>query len=61
MRRILLWMAGNAWMRRHLPNFWFARRAVRKFMPGESVEDALKAAQKFHEQQVPVLYTRPGE
>jgi proline dehydrogenase len=61
MRRLLLWMAGNEWLRRNLPRFWFARRAVHKFMPGESAEDALKAAQKFAEQHVPVLFTRLGE
>ena len=61
MRRLLLWMAGNGWLRRHVPRLWFARRAVRKFMPGESVEDALKAAEGFKGQGVPVLFTRLGE
>jgi proline dehydrogenase len=54
-------MAGNEWMRRRVPRFWFARRAVRKFMPGESAEDALKAAHRFAEQAIPVLFTRLGE
>jgi proline dehydrogenase len=60
-RRLLLWMAGSAWMRRNVPRLWVARRAVRRFMPGEKVEDALAAAAKFKEQGFPVLFTRLGE
>ena len=61
MRRVLLWMASNSWMRSHIPKLWVARRAVRKFMPGESVADALKAAEKFKSDGFPVLFTRLGE
>ena len=52
-------MARNTRMRRHLPNLWFARRAVRRFMPGETAE-ALDAALKFKEAGTAVL-TRLGE
>jgi Proline dehydrogenase len=61
MRRLLLWMARNTWMRRNIPKLWFARRAVRKFMPGESAEDALTAAAKFQDLRIPVIFTRLGE
>jgi proline dehydrogenase len=61
MRRVLLWMASNPWMRRNIPRLWVARRAVRRFMPGESVDDALKAAEKFKSADFPVLFTRLGE
>ena len=61
MRRLLLWMAGNEWMRKNLPRLWFARRAVRRFMPGEKAADALAAAAKFGAQGMPVLFTRLGE
>lgn len=61
MRRLLLWMAANEWMRRNIPRLWLARRAVRRFMPGEKVEDALAAAAKFKEQGFPVIFTRLGE
>jgi proline dehydrogenase len=61
MRRLLLWMAGNSWMRRNLPRMWFARRAVRKFMPGESAAEAIEAASSFKSQGVPVIFTRLGE
>lgn len=61
MRRLLLWMSRNQWMRRNLPRLWFARRAVRKFMPGETAGDALDAAAKLGQQGTAVLFTRLGE
>jgi proline dehydrogenase len=61
MRRVLLWMAGNNWMRRNVPRLWFARRAVRKFMPGESAAEAIKAASAFKGQGMAVIFTRLGE
>jgi proline dehydrogenase len=61
MRRILLWMAGNAWLRRHLPNLPFARRAVRRFMPGETIEEALDAAEVFRPLGIGILLTHLGE
>ena len=47
MRRILLWMASNGWLRYHIPRLGFARRAVLRFMPGEAPESALRAAADF--------------
>ncbi|MEO6350943.1 MAG: proline dehydrogenase family protein [Candidatus Limnocylindrales bacterium] len=61
MRRLLLWMARNQTLRRRLPRLWFAKRAVRKFMPGESAEEALDAAAKFKQTGTPIIFTRLGE
>jgi proline dehydrogenase len=61
MRRILLWMAGNAFLRRRLPRLPFARRAVRRFMPGETIEEALDAAEQFRPLGIGILLTRLGE
>jgi proline dehydrogenase len=61
MRTLLLWMARNRWMKDHLPRLWFARRAVRKFMPGEQMEDALEAAEQFRPLGIGVLLTHLGE
>jgi len=61
MRTILLWMAGNRWLKEHLPRLWFARRAVRRFMPGEQMEDALEAAEQFRPLGVALLFTHLGE
>lgn len=39
----------------------FARRAVRRFMPGEELEDALRAAQKLGRRGLGVVLTELGE
>ena len=54
-------MAGNRWLRDRLPRLWFARRAVRRFMPGEDAESALVAATAFKGERISVLLTRLGE
>ncbi len=61
MRTILLWMAGNRWLRDRLPKLWFARRAVRRFMPGEDAESALVAATQFRDDGIATMFTRLGE
>jgi proline dehydrogenase len=61
MRTALLWMARNAWLRERIPTLPFARRAVRRFMPGEHLEDALAAADRLLAQDLGILFTRLGE
>jgi proline dehydrogenase len=60
-RRILLWAARNAWLRRVVPRLWFARRAVRRFMPGEHLSDALDAAERLKARGIAALFTHLGE
>ena len=54
-------MARNRWLRDHLPKLWFARRAVRRFMPGEDPASALDAAVKFRADGISSEFTRLGE
>ncbi len=61
MRRVFLWMARNRWLRDHVPRMWFAKRAVRRFMPGERLEDALGAAETFVPSGITAFFTRLGE
>jgi len=61
MRTILLWMASNRWLRDRVPRLWFARRAVRRFMPGEDAEAALSAGAQFEREGIATLYTELGE
>jgi proline dehydrogenase len=61
MRSGLLWMARNAWLREHLPRLPGAQRAVRRFMPGERLEDAVAAADRLDAAGFGVLFTRLGE
>lgn len=61
LRRILLWAARNAWLGERLPDLPFMRRAVRRFMPGEGIADALGAAVDLQVQGIGTLYTKLGE
>jgi proline dehydrogenase len=61
MRRVFLWAARNAWLKEHLPRLPFMRRAVRRFMPGETLEDALAAALPLQAAGIGTMYTRLGE
>jgi proline dehydrogenase len=61
MRQVLLWCAQNRWLAAHVPHWGFARRAVRRFLPGEGFESALKAAVDLKAQGVGSLFTRLGE
>jgi proline dehydrogenase len=61
MRRVFLWAARNAWLKEHLRRLPFMRRAVRRFMPGETLEDALAAALPLQAAGIGTMYTRLGE
>jgi proline dehydrogenase len=61
MRGLLLWMAHNRWLGQHVPRLAFVRRAVRRFMPGEDPEDALRAAMAFKQLGIASEFTRLGE
>jgi proline dehydrogenase len=61
MRRLFLWAARNAWLREHLPRMRFMRRAVRRFMPGETMESALDAAAPLQAAGIGTMYTKLGE
>ena len=61
MRRLFLWAARNRWLKEHLPRMRFMRRAVRRFMPGETLADALGAAIPLQAAGIGTMYTRLGE
>lgn len=60
-RRALLWASENPTLRRRLPRYRFVKRAVRTFMPGETLEDALKAARTLAGHRIPSTFTELGE
>jgi len=61
MRSILLAGSESAWLRRNAPRVWFVRKSVSRFMPGESAEDALRAAAALREQGIGTVFTNLGE
>src|SRR5216683_7664322 len=61
MRQLLLWCAQNKWLATHVPRWGFAQRAVKRFLPGEGFDSALKAAVDFKAQGIGALFTLLGE
>jgi proline dehydrogenase len=60
-RDAVLWAAENRWLREHLPKYRFVRRSVRRFMPGETLADAIGAAKRLQERGLPTMFTALGE
>ncbi|MGA9161071.1 MAG: proline dehydrogenase family protein [Actinomycetota bacterium] len=60
-RNLALWAADNRWLREHLVRYRFVRRSVRRFMPGETLVDAIAAAIALRERGLPTMFTALGE
>jgi proline dehydrogenase len=54
-------MARNGWLKARLPKMRFVRRAVRRFMPGETLDSAFEAATPLAAAGQGILFTRLGE
>ena len=61
MRKVLLAGSTNAWLRERATKAAFVRRAVSAFMPGETIDDALRAAAELKREGVNTILTRLGE
>jgi proline dehydrogenase len=61
MRSMLLAASQNAWLRERAMNFTFVRRSVSRFMPGETLEAALAAAQGLQRRNIGAVFTHLGE
>jgi proline dehydrogenase len=60
-RSMLLAAAQNQWLRHRAANYPFVRRTVSRFMPGETLDDALSAAQTLREKKIGTVFTHLGE
>jgi proline dehydrogenase len=58
---VLLSASRNRWLAERFMRQPFARRAVRRFMPGEEMSDALNAADALNRDGIGSLITRLGE
>jgi proline dehydrogenase len=61
LRSLLLWASNNITLRRKLPNIYFIRKAVKRFMPGEKLDDAIEAAKKLQQNNLGTVFTYLGE
>ena len=60
-RNLLLWGSRNNWMKNNVPKFNFVKKAVKRFMPGETAEDAINATRVLLEKYIPTTFTFLGE
>jgi proline dehydrogenase len=61
MRSMLLAASQNAWLRDHAVNFPFVRRSVSRFMPGETLDAAIAAAESLLAKKIGSVFTHLGE
>jgi proline dehydrogenase len=61
MRSVLLAASENRWLRTQAPRMGFVKKAVKRFMPGERVEDALQAADEQRADGIGAILTKLGE
>jgi proline dehydrogenase len=61
MRSLLLAASQNRWLRDHASHYQFVRKSVSRFMPGETLDDALAAAQTLRNKKVGTVFTHLGE
>ncbi len=60
-RNVFLAASKNRWLADRFMRRPFARRAVRRFMPGEELSDALSASQELAGKRIGAIVTRLGE
>jgi proline dehydrogenase len=60
-RSVLLACSQSAWLRQRATRYRFVRRAVSRFMPGETAADALATAQELQRNSIAAVFTRLGE
>ncbi|UCC25958.1 MAG: proline dehydrogenase family protein [Gemmatimonadales bacterium] len=61
LKSALLWASTNPTMAQRLPRYRFVQRAVRRFMPGERMDDALREGEALAALGTPTLVTELGE
>jgi proline dehydrogenase len=61
MRSMLLAASQNQWLRHRAAHYPFVRRTVSRFMPGETLDDALGAAQILRGKKIGTVFTHLGE
>ena len=61
MRTVLLKASQSAWLREQAPRYKFVRATVSRFMPGEQLEDSIRAAQSLADDGIKTIFTHLGE
>ena len=61
MRKVLLAGSTNAWLRERATRTAFVRKSVSRFMPGEQMDDALRASAELKPEGITTILTHLGE
>src|SRR6266704_747435 len=61
LRSVLLAASQNQWLRDRATHYSFVRSTVSRFMPGETLEDALGAAEALRNKRIGTVFTHLGE
>jgi proline dehydrogenase len=61
LRNALLWASTNPFLAQRLPTYRFVRKATSRFMPGETLDDALREAARLQGEGIPTTFTLLGE
>lgn len=61
MRNVFLAASQNQWLRERGTKYKFVRRSVSRFMPGETVDDALPVAAELRKSKIGCVFTKLGE
>ena len=61
LRNTLLWASTNPFLAKKLPTYRFVKRATKRFMPGEALDDALAEAARLREEGISTTVTLLGE
>ena len=61
LRKLLLWASENHFLAQRLARLAFVHRAVRRFMPGETSEEAIEEAAALHTLRITSVLTLLGE
>src|SRR5258708_18265566 len=60
-RALLLAASQNKWLRERASRYSFVRKSVSRFMPGEALDDALRAARELELRKIGTVLTHLGE
>src|SRR6266702_942649 len=61
LRSVLLAASQNQWLRDRATHYSFVRSTGSRFMPGETLEDALGAAEALRNKRIGTVFTHLGE
>jgi len=60
-RAVILAAAQNKWLKERASRYGFVRKSVSRFMPGETLDDAIAAAHQLHSRNLCTAFTHLGE